>query len=406
MTDLQPMKIPPLVLKNTIQTYAWGSHSAIQTLMGSAATDAPWAELWMGAHPKAPSQVNWGDRWLPLNEMIQKFPEKILGPGTARKFNGTLPYLFKILAAEQPLSIQAHPNALQAKAGFDRENQAGVDLASATRNYKDPFHKPECICALTPFVGLKGFRASSEILELIRRFCPRGLDFLVPHLRRGDYKNFFKSLMAIENPEKQNILQETRAAAEKQPAADRVAEWILRLHAAYPQDTGVLSPLFLNLFRLLPGEALFLPAGELHAYLSGMGIEIMANSDNVLRGGLTPKHVDVPELLSILNFRESKIEILVPAAVSACEASYPVPAEEFMLSVLDITEGLPCDISGSTAPDILICVDGAATLRPKSGNHPTIPIPKGTSVLIPAETGPYVLTGTATLYKAGVPGVP
>jgi len=396
-------KIPPLVLKNTLQKYAWGSHSAIQELMGADPTGEPWAELWMGAHPKAPSRVNIDGRWTSLNEVLRQFPEKILGLETAKKFNNTLPYLFKVLAAEQPLSIQAHPDALQAKAGFERESAAGIKMAEPVRNYKDPFHKPECICAVTKFIGLKGFRKIFTTRELIQRFCPKGLARELKFLERGDLKTFFKSVMELPTSQKKSAIDEARRSAKTSIPTDMIADWIINLHGYYPEDVGVLSPLFLNLFCLSPGEALFLPCGELHAYLSGMGIEIMANSDNVLRGGLTPKHVDVPELMQVLDFTETDLHILKPEPVSPCEKKYPVLAEEFELSVVDVTDKAPCIFLGRHGAEILICINGVAHLTFGAIGNKGIGIKKGESVFIPAETNPYEISGNARCYKAGVP---
>ncbi len=393
----------PLILKNTIQKYAWGSHSAIQQLTDAAPSEAPWAELWMGAHPKSPSKVWIDGQWISLDELIPRFPEKILGEKTAKKFNNTLPYLFKVLAAEQPLSIQAHPNAAQAQIGFERESEAGLSITAPTRNYKDNSHKPECICALTPFTGLKGFRKIDSAVELLDRFCPNGLAAEIKDLKTRDLKLFFQSLMELPDQQKETIIQETVNNAEKQATSDRTSRWILKLYQQYPNDIGVISPLFLNLFCLEPGQALFLPAGELHAYLDGLGIELMANSDNVLRGGLTPKHVDVPELLNILNFAESEIDILLPENVSECEGRYPVYAEEFQLSVVQVSDSKTFVSPKNRSIEILLCTRGNADLSYDSGTTNAINFKKGDSILIPAAVGSYRVYGNADVFKASVP---
>ncbi|MBC2716244.1 MAG: mannose-6-phosphate isomerase, class I [Desulfobacteraceae bacterium] len=393
----------PLILKNTIQKYAWGSHSAIQQLMDVPPSDDPWAELWVGAHPKAPSQVNIDGQWVFLDNFISRFPEKILGEDTAKKFNNTLPYLFKLLAAGQPLSIQAHPNAVQAHNGFKRESETGLDINAPIRNYKDTRPKPECICALTTFTGLKGFREIPLTLKLLERFCPKRLSREIEMLKKMDLKQFFKSLMELPEPQKDEVILEAVENAKKQFPQDIICQWLIRLYHQYPSDIGVLSPLFLNLFCLEPGQALFLPAGELHAYLDGLGIELMANSDNVLRGGLTPKHVDVPELLNVLAFKESDIEILLPESISDCEGQYPVVAEEFMLSTIHLSDSKTYISPEQRSVEILLCIHGNAQLTYNDNHNESIDLKKGDSVLIPANADVYQLNGDSRLYKASVP---
>lgn len=214
------MKInTPLKLKNPVQKYAWGSHTAIQQLMNAPSTKTPWAEVWMGAHPKAPSEVYFGQQWIALPDFIRRFPKQILGPAIAGRYDGTLPYLFKLLAAEQPLSIQAHPNAEQARAGFEEESAHGPDLNSPARNYKDPNHKPECICALTRFTGLKGFRKINAAIELIECFCPRSLAGELKILCQQDLKRFFKSLMELPEPRISAVISEAMDQVEKKNIA-------------------------------------------------------------------------------------------------------------------------------------------------------------------------------------------
>ncbi len=393
----------PLILKNNIQKYAWGSRVAIQKLLEVPSSGEPWAELWMGAHPKSPSKVNMDGQWVSLPDYIRRFPEEILGHNTAKRFNNALPYLFKVLAAEQPLSIQAHPNAMQAKIGFERESAAGVDITAPDRNYKDSHHKPECICALTPFTGLKGFRRISSTIELFERFCPQGLADGINALKQQDLKIFFKFLMELPVHRKEAIILETVENAEKQIMSDQTSEWILKLYRRYPSDIGIISPLFLNLFCLEPGQALFLPAGELHAYLDGLGIELMANSDNVLRGGLTPKHVDVPELLNVLNFTESDIEILLPQEISECEGQFPVFAEEFILSTIRVSKSKTYISNDKHSVEILLCIQGMACLTSGPDKEDVLDLKKGDSVFIPAAADPYQIAGNALFYKAAVP---
>lgn len=391
--------IKPFILKNSIQKYAWGSHSAIQQLINKSPSEEPWAELWMGTHPKASSRIYIHGKWFFLSDVIRSYPEKFLGKKAAQKFNNALPYLFKILAAEQPLSIQAHPNSAQAKNGYERENKKLLVLNARTRNYKDTNHKPECICALTRFAGVKGFRKMASAVELLDFFCPHSLTDEIETLKNKNLKLFFQSLMELTGSRKDDVIAEAIQNVEKKNPPDIISKWLLRLFRQYPTDIGVISPLFLNLFSLEPGQALFLPAGELHAYLDGMGIELMANSDNVLRGGLTTKHVDIPELLNVLNFVESDIEILTPRRFSDCEEQYPVFAEEFQLSSIEVNDSKTYTSSKTRSAEILLCVDGKACLS--FGEH--INIKKGDSVLIPAALDSYQVKGSAKFYKAGVP---
>jgi len=395
--------IKPLILKNSIQKYAWGSHSAIQQLMDAEPSKEPWAELWMGAHLKASSKVYVDGQWLFLFDFINRYPEKILGKNTAEKFNNTLPYLFKLLAAEQPLSIQAHPNAAQAKSGFERENKIALDINAPSRNYKDNNHKPECICALTTFTGLKGFRKIASAVKLVKHFCPHSLKDEITLLEKNHLKEFFQSLMELPDSQKNAVIHEAVQNAKLPSSKGITGKWVLKLFRQYPADIGVIAPLFLNLFSLEPGQALFLPAGELHAYLDGLGIELMANSDNVLRGGLTPKHVDVPELLNVLNFTESDIDVLVPRSLSDCEKQYPVIADEFQLSTINVNDSQTYISPKKRSAEILLCVEGYAHIFFSSDNRESINLQKGNSVLIPAALDSYQLKGSAHFYKAGVP---
>ena len=398
------MKITrPLKLKNPIQQYAWGSHTAIQSLMGKASTEAPWAELWMGDHPKGPSQVFFENRWIPLPDLIRRFPEQILGPAVMEKYPEALPYLFKVLAAEQPLSIQAHPARDQAKTGFEKENKSGLQLDAPERNYKDPNHKPECICALTRFTGLKGFRKPETAAALMRKWCPHGLSEQIAFLEQNNLRKFFQTLMAMPDIKKQAVISEVLENTHQSTSLDDICLWIKKLATHYPSDIGVISPLFLNLFHLSPGEALYLPAGELHAYLEGLGIELMANSDNVLRGGLTPKHVDVPELLRVLTFAETEPDILHPVPASDTEAAYLVPAEEFRLSVIAMDKSQRFQAHRLHSAEILLCTEGRLQITGEKNEDDAMEIQKGASVLVPAASGAYQIQGSGVCYKAGIP---
>jgi len=395
------------LMKNIVQEYAWGSYTAIPELLGNVSpAKTPQAELWMGAHLKAPSMVKCDGNWKSLLELIEKNPHDILGEKVAEKFDNSLPYLFKVLAAAKPLSIQAHPSRDQAKRGFERENRVGIPLDAYNRNYKDDNHKPECICALSLLWALNGFRKISDIVGLMKKICPKGLKNELDNLRGEPnslgLKNFFQAMMTMDRDRQKQIIADAITNAQKFIDDDQAYKWMIDLHREYPADIGVFSPVLLNLICLKPGQAMFLKAGELHAYLDGVGIEIMANSDNVLRGGLTPKHVDVPELLKVLNFEEREVDILRQEESNNYESIYSSSAEEFILSVISVKEGIIYNSPLDRSVEILLCTDGNATVF-ESGENDKIDIAGGRSVIIPAIVEKYSIEGNATLYKAAVP---
>ncbi|NNF99263.1 MAG: mannose-6-phosphate isomerase, class I [Desulfobacteraceae bacterium] len=393
-----------LILENTIQPYAWGSHSAIAEILGQPVpSDGPQAELWMGAHPKAPSKVVVDGKYQDLRQIIHADPDRILGRKTAERFGGNLPFLFKVLAAARPLSIQAHPDEKQAKAGFARENELKLPLGAPERNYRDDNHKPECICALTRFWALRGFRSIPEILGFFTPLKTRTVVTLVRELKlrqdAGGLRRFFTGIMGMTPQERNALITELMSHGEKLKDASPEWDWILKLQREYPGDVGVLGPLLLNLICLEPGEAMFLAAGELHAYLDGAGIELMANSDNVIRGGLTSKHVDVDELLAVLNFDQAPVTVFQPVSIRSCERRYPVDLAEFELSVISTDSECVYTCDDHTGPAILLCTGGAGAIQ--SGNQ-TIAINRGTSLLIPDVTASYRIAGDCVLYKAGI----
>lgn len=402
---MQPVIDTPLAMENTIQQYAWGSKSAIQKLLGIEPDGrTPWAELWMGAHPKSPSRVFLNGEWIGLDEWIRREPEPVLGAGTAEKFGNTLPYLFKILAAEEPLSIQAHPDAEQARQGFDRENRMGIPVGAPHRNYRDPWPKPELICAVEPFGAMIGFRDPAAIEKRLRQFCPQTLDpqarALAGRPDAGGIRQFFHDLMTLEQNRRQEAIREALESARRQDTAE--AGWIVRLHEFYPGDIGVLAPLYLNLVEIEPGSAVFLAPGVLHAYLYGTGMEIMANSDNVLRGGLTRKHVDVAELMAVLRFDTDSPQMLRPEPAGPLEQRFATPAREFVLSIIRVSPGRTYDGPPVHGPEILFCLEGMAEAG-KPGGKKGVLLKPGRSVLVPAAAGGYAVIGNAVIYKAAVP---
>jgi len=394
------------LLHNPIQEYAWGSVTAIPDLLGKQPSRKPQAEMWMGAHPKSPSRVSFQGRHWPLIELLDKFPAEILGKTTAEKYSNQLPFLFKVLAAEKPLSIQAHPNSSQAEKGFDLENLQGLALDASNRNYRDRNHKPEIICALAPFWALNGFRSLSDILDSLEALNPASLRNEISRLRRrpdqSGLKDFFSSLLSNSPARTRDIVREILDASQASSTHREQAYWMGRLQKHFPNDIGVVSPILLNLVKLNPGESMYLPAGELHAYLHGIGIELMSNSDNVLRGGLTPKHVDVQELLRVLTFQPGPVEILSPVDITPGEREYRTPAKEFRLSAIEVTAQRPFLSSRNRGVEILICGEGRAGIEALPDGE-VVDLRQGQSVLVPAAVAQYQLSGQATAFRADVP---
>ena len=394
------------LLKNQIQEYDWGSKTFIPDLLSSESpAKNPQAELWLGAHPKASSEVMMFGKWRSLAECIDQKPTEILGKRVAEHFNNKLPFLFKVLAAEKPLSIQSHPNKEQAEAGYERENRLKIPLLADIRNYKDNNHKPELICALNSFEGLKGFRKIEEIFSFARIVKSRTFDSIVVLLRKDPdqtgLKNFLSEILTLKEKERRELVEQIIQGAKKHRDENPCFKWILRLDQEYPRDIGVISPLFFNYFILKPGEALFIPVGELHAYLKGAALEIMANSDNVLRGGLTPKHVDVAELLKVIRFESNPISILTPTKESECEYFFPRVADEFQLSCIKLTDDRIYRKERIDSIEIIICVQGGAKIFDEKEDG--IDLKKGVSVVVPVGIRKYMIQGKSILYKASVP---
>jgi mannose-6-phosphate isomerase len=401
------MKPSIYLLHNRVMDYAWGSTTAIPELLDQPNPDnQPQAEMWMGAHPKAPSKIIAGKKAIPLDAAIKESPVEILGESVASAFDSKLPFLFKVLAAGEPLSIQAHPSLSQARKGFARENEQGIPLDAFHRNYRDASHKPELICALTPFWALKGFRPVESILKIFEILNVSAFESELADLREDPnadgLKRLFRALMAAPKERQRKAVEKAALKASGSNESDPIIPWIGKLNAKYPGDIGVLCAAMLNILHLRPGQALYLDAGELHAYLQGLGVEIMANSDNVLRGGLTPKHIDIDELLRALTFESEVPAIIEPMETMPGERVYATPAIEFELSILQPAPGAPCESSAERSVEILLCAEGRAEIAAASGQS-SLEIQKGAAVLVPACAGKYAIRGDARIYKATVP---
>jgi len=370
-------------LDNKVKHYAWGSPEWIPRLTGEKnPSREPWAELWMGVHPEGPSTATVQGRAVPLSELTQ------------------LPFLLKFLAAKSPLSIQAHPNLDQAREGFERENRAGIPLSAPERNYRDPNHKPEILCALSPFTAMAGFREAAETAQLLS-IIP-GTEKLRNALNDG-YRSFLSCLFGLDSEERVHGLHglhELSRRIDSFPAALRLSAEFAKL---YPNDPGILSPLYLNVIELKPFEALFIPAGILHAYVHGFALECMANSDNVLRGGLTPKHVDTEELFSILNFEPFKPDLLKPTLTAPGCYGYKTPCAEFSLHLVKTSPGRPAVELEESGDAIVAVFEGEAECF--SGGKERVRLKRGESAFAGRRKAgeSLAIAGDCTLFTAIAP---
>ncbi len=396
------------LLRNTLRPYAWGSTTAMAELFGYEPSGDPEAELWIGAHPGAPSALVppvAGART--LDELIAADPETVLGARTCARFGGELPFLAKILAAGSPLSLQVHPTPAQARAGYAAEEEAGVDRAARERNYKDENSKPEMILALTPFEALCGFRDPAESADIFRsvrraitasgRPVPELLDWIVAELSSGHpaperLQSVFRTLINDGGPVRQAVEAAASATVISEDRFARELATLAELNGFYPGDPGVLISLLLNRVSLQPGEAVYLPAGNVHAYLSGLGVEVMAASDNVLRGGLTPKHVDVPELLKTVDFRPLGVPALTSEHTGAGQEVFRPPFEEFQLQRLEPVQGpetgaaAPAEVPVlQNGPAVVIVVRGTVALSSAAGS---LVLEAGQSAFLTAADAP------------------
>ncbi|WP_041627228.1 mannose-6-phosphate isomerase, class I [Stackebrandtia nassauensis] len=393
------------LLNGAIRPYAWGSRTAIAALQGrSMPSSTPEAELWFGAHPADPSRLPDGRD---LNEAIAKAPEALLGAETVAEFGARLPYLLKVLAAEQPLSLQAHPDADQAIEGFTREDEAGVPLGTPERNYVDAFHKPELLCAVSEFEALCGFRDPQLSAEVIETLGVPGLESIVALLRQDDaaqgLREAVTTLLTLPADHREELVRQATLSAERLADTDSPHAFDFALVAdlgkRYPSDAGTIVALLLHHITLQPGQAIYMPAGNLHAYLRGVGVELMAASDNVLRGGLTGKHVDVPELLRVLRF-----EVLGDPISPAREAGggivdWPVPSREFRLSRLRLEADSGQRTLPVNGPSIILCWSGQ--IRLDDGVSP-ITLQPGQAAFAPADTPTIYASGFGDSYCAGL----
>ncbi|WP_258726412.1 mannose-6-phosphate isomerase, class I [Cellulomonas sp. NS3] len=399
-------------ISTTSQAYAWGSTTAIPELFGLPATDSPVAEVWLGAHPSSPSLVTVGADGSPdgvsLRDVITADSRGTLGEDVEARFGPALPYLLKVIAAEHPLSLQVHPSIDRARAGYEAEEAAGVPLDAPHRNYKDSNHKPELVYALTRFEALCGFRAPRRAAELFA-----GLDAPLAKELQGvlraqpsveGIRAAFRQLLEPATRPGAGEVEEVAvacaarlAAGSPSPRADRT---VVQLAQAYPGDPGVVTSLLLNPVTLQPGDAMFVPAGGVHAYLRGVAVEVMASSDNVLRAGLTPKHVDVAELLRNVDYVAAPPIRVAPETFHGATRVYYAPVDDFELSVTRVAAPGTHPLPGR-GPRIVLCLDGEVLLS--SAGDGDLHLRRGQSAFAPASDGPLSVSGSGTLVQADVP---
>lgn len=392
------------LLRGAVRTYAWGSRTDIAEFTGRPSPTAhPEAELWFGAHPGDPAWLQTEHGEESLLQAVKDDPEGQLGSTAVSRFGDALPFLVKVLAADEPLSLQAHPSAQQAREGYDREDRLEIPISAPTRNYRDRSHKPELLVALNQFDALAGFRPVASTVELMRALAVSDLDPFINLLSdqsdADGLRALFTTWITAPQPDLDVLVPAVLDGAiqyirsgEKTYAAE--AKTALELGERYPGDAGVLAALLLNRISLHPGEGIYLPAGNLHAYLHGVGVEVMANSDNVLRGGLTPKHVDVPELLRVLDFTPTPVDQMRPEMITEdTELIYRTPAPEFAVSVLCVDgDHLGHEIDAQShhdGPQVLLCTEGAALVHAKSG---ALTLERGAAAWVAADDGPIRLT--------------
>ncbi|TDB75813.1 mannose-6-phosphate isomerase, class I [Micromonospora sp. KC723] len=380
------------LLYGPIRAYAWGSRTAIAELQGRPApSDGPEAELWLGAHPGAPAMVDRGGTRVSLLDLLVAEPGHWLGVDVMERFGPRLPFLMKVLAADAPLSLQAHPDAEQARAG----HAVDATRTDGHRNYVDPYHKPELLVAVSPMEALCGFRDPVESAEVLAAFGVPALEPVVAALRAGPagLRDAVRRLLTWPAEQRAGLVGAVVAA----DVAGPDAELARALAARYPGDPGVLVALLLHHVKLAPGEAIWMPAGNLHAYLRGTGVEVMAASDNVLRGGLTPKHVDVDELLRVLRFEVLAEPVVRARPVAPGVVCWPVPVDDFALHRVTVGAGTPQVRLPLPGPRVVLCRAGRLAVDDGAG---AVTLGPGQAAVGTAAAEPLVFTGEGEAFVA------
>ena len=393
-------------LKGKVQHYAWGGYEFIPHWLGIPNTGhKPFAEYWMGAHPSASSDIVTSNGSLSLNELIKGFPEITIGNNVQQKF-GELPYLFKILDVHEMLSIQVHPTKEEAIKGFEEEEAKGIPVGAATRNYKDKNHKPEVMVALSEFWLLHGF-LQQESLKKVLQSVPEFEKF-VSLFKNDDYKKLYQHVMEMSQNEVNALLtplvhRELQRKKDNELTKDQPGWWVTKLfeHQTSVEniDRGIFSVYFFNIVKANPGEAIFQGAGIPHAYLEGQNVELMANSDNVLRGGLTPKHIDVPELLKHTTFKGVAPNIMMGEQMKTGEKNYSCPVDDFGISKIELKQSQTYSGTASSL-EIIVAIDGEMQIS--GTNNLSIKRGEATAILC-GETYNISTPSSVMAYKAFVP---
>ena len=395
-----------LLLKGQVQQYSWGGYDFIANWLGIENTQhKPFAEYWMGAHPSASSVIITRNGELSLYQLINDYPEEFLSTYVRQHFN-ELPYLFKILDVKDMLSIQVHPTKEAAAKGFHEEEAAGIVLGAAHRNYKDKNHKPEIMVALSEFWLLHGFLPHDKMMEVLQTVPEFG--GMEDVYTTGGYKGLYKHVMSMLQQEVNNLLTplvERELERKKRGELTKAAPgwWVAKLfekeEAVEDIDLGVFSIYFFNIVQVEEGEAIFQGAGIPHAYLEGQNVELMANSDNVLRAGLTPKHVDVPELMKHTTFEGIAPNVMQGEKLSTGITNYPCPVPDFGIQKIRITKGQTME-SIATSLEIWVLINGAVQFE----TNRNIAAKKGNAIaILPNEQFTVVASEDTLIYKAFVP---
>jgi mannose-6-phosphate isomerase len=388
-----------LKLKGKVQHYDWGGFDFIpSTLKIKTIEGKPFAEYWMGAHKSASAEVEVNGEFKVLNELIKQDPSLFIGEKTFDQF-AELPYLFKILDVREMLSIQVHPTKEEAIKGFEAEEKAGVAINAFNRNYKDKNHKPEVMVALSDFWLLHGFKPEQQLKSTLEQVAE--FNFLLPLFEEKGYYSLYKNIMEMPQQKVDEVLIPLiqKCLNESAPSKEVPSYWVRKLYANRELqniDRGVFSIYFFNIVKLYPGEGIFQAAGIPHAYLEGQNVELMANSDNVLRGGLTSKYIDVNELLKHTSFTAVEPQVLRGDLIASIEWNYPCPVEDFGISAFQLKKGQQYQ-SKSFSAEIFIMISGSITIN---GSH----LISGESCFILAQTDyQFVAEADCLLYKAFVP---
>jgi len=395
-------------LKGKVQHYAWGGYDFIPSLIGFDNTaKLKCAEYWMGAHPSASSELVSGKTIVSLNQLIQQDPAAIITQKVFLRF-GELPYLFKILDVKDMLSIQVHPSKTEAVKGFEAEEKAGIPIGAPNRNYKDKNHKPEVMVALSEFWLLHGFKQKAKLGQVLQEVFE--FNVLLPLFRKEGYKSVYKLVMEMNQREVDMMLRplvrrELRRKANNELTKDQPGWWVCKLFEGNPEmaniDRGLFSIYFFNIVKLDKGEAIFQGAGIPHAYLEGQNVELMANSDNVLRGGLTSKHIDVPELMKHTLFEGVTPVVIKRNASGIVDQRYPCPVPDFGISKIELDANAKYSAVASSL-EIFIAIEGDCVIN--GTNSATQKIGKGGAVaILPLEAYTITTTGKCLLFKAFVP---